>query len=92
MAVKFCTHARCNKVAVRTGRSDEHCRSHYATDVLPTVQLVRCKVVGPAQIIDARTDEPVDPGGDVELDPEVTNIAALVYAQLVEIIDDDDEE
>lgn len=88
MPVKFCAHARCNKVAVRMGRSAECCRAHYASDVLAGVTLTRARVCGPAQIVDARTDEAVDPGGVVELDPEVTAVPALVYAGLVEVLDD----
>jgi len=40
---------------------------------------IKCKVIGPAEV------DGVAPGGTVELDPDVTNIEALVYAGHVEV-------
>lgn len=86
MPVKFCDHEGCHEVAVKAARSGDHCRTHYAEDVLSGVELMRCEVVGPSLITDVRTNTGVGAGGTVELDPEETNVAALVAGGHVKVI------
>ncbi len=63
---------------------NDMCRIHHLERIEPG--LVRCKVVGPARIVDTRTTTSVAMPGEVELDPVETNIAALVYAGYVKVL------
>lgn len=95
-APKFCTVSGCYEIAVREPRSQNHCRGHYATEILSGVELIRFEVTaqprfvgGKARrpgVVDARTGQTVHAGGVVELDPAGTNIAALVAAGLGKVV------
>ncbi|MGH8575343.1 MAG: hypothetical protein ACREXJ_00155 [Gammaproteobacteria bacterium] len=84
--IKFCVVDGCHEVAIGTRRSRDHCREHYVAEVLDKADLVRCEVVGPCPITDARTTKGVTRGGLVELDPDETHIAQLVYAGHVKVL------
>lgn len=85
MAAKFCVKGD-YQVAVKAARSSDFCREHYRTEVLAGVDLLRCEVVGVAPVTDARTQASIPPGQVVELDPEETNVAALVAAGAVKVV------
>ncbi len=89
--IKFCTRDGCHDTAVGVStwdrdapRPEALCRTHR----LEGLRTVRCEVVGPMAITDVRTLEGVRRGGTVELDPTETNIAQLVYAGHVKVIED----
>lgn len=84
MAAKFCVKGDF-QVAVKAPRSSDHCRDHYRGEVLAAVELLRCEVTGVAPVTDARTQASIPPGQVVELDPEETNVAALVAAGAVKV-------
>lgn len=89
MAAKFCVKDGCYEVAVAAARSREHCRTHYNTEVLAGVDLVRFEVTAEsskARVTDARTQVSHGRGSVVELDPAETNIAALVAAGLGKVV------
>lgn len=94
MPANFCIVDGCYEAAVGAARSRQHCRGHYLSEVLAGVELVRCEVVGTergrrgeqCRVTDARTAQSVGRGGVVELDPEETNIAALVAAGAVKVL------
>lgn len=92
--IKFCKHDRCHEVAIGVSRWDpdrkpvsDYCRPHYLSDVL--TETVLCAVIGPCPVTDCRTQEGVVAGGTVELDPLETNVAQLVYAGHVTVLDED---
>ena len=77
--IKFCAGSICGGVEIAIGgyRSRDYCRADYVEFVRP--HLVRATVVGPCKVTGVdRVD--VARGGVVELDPEETNLPALVYA------------
>lgn len=90
MKIKFCERDECQAVAVGISRWDpnqrpheKHCREHYVTDVMG--EPVVAEVVGICPITDSVTNESVEPGGTVRLDPLQVNLAQLVYAGHVAI-------
>lgn len=90
-AMKMCIVKGCGEVGTGQPRSRRHCGPHYRELVLADVDLVRCLIVGPFPVVDARTGEDVPPGGEVELDPgtdtiNATNIPALIAGGHVRII------
>lgn len=50
------------------------------------MNLVRCEVIGQFPIVDAKTGADVLKGSVVQLDPEKTNIPALVEAGHVKVL------
>ena len=90
--VRFCGHAKCYDVAIKTKRSDNLCRTHYRSDVLANVDLVECEVQPStglrgesAGVTDAVSNQTIR-SGSVLLDPLETNIAALVYGGIVKVV------
>ncbi|HET8684778.1 MAG TPA: hypothetical protein VFM54_23335 [Micromonosporaceae bacterium] len=76
-------------MAVGARRSRVHCRPHYNSEILSTVELVAFEVTAGrtakgrrAGVVDARTQRTVYAGGVAMLDPDETNVAALVAAGL----------
>lgn len=87
MPAKFCTMPECHDVAVGAARSRDHCRTHYLSEVLAGVDLVRFEVTAAAgRVTDARTQVSAGKGAVVELDPAETNVAALVAAGLGKVV------
>lgn len=84
-ALQMCAVTGCPEVGTGQPRSRRHCGPHYRSEVLAGVELTRCEVVGRFPVVDARTGEDVPPGGTVELDPEATNIPALIGGGMVRI-------
>lgn len=91
--IKFCAKSGCRGVAIGVARWDkdvpaekDHCRKHFLSEVL--TETVTCEVVGSNLITDVRTQEGVGKGGQVELDPLEVNIAQLVYAGHVQLLED----
>lgn len=90
-ALKMCAVKGCPEVGTGQPRSRRHCGPHYRSVVLADIELVRCQVVGPFPVVDARTGEDIPPGGVVELDPgtetiNATNIPALIAGGHVRIL------
>lgn len=90
-AMKMCATKRCPNVGTGQPRSRRHCGPCYREVVLADVELVRCEVIGPYPVVDARTGEDVMPGGEVWLDPgdetvNATNIPALIAGGHVRIV------
>jgi hypothetical protein len=90
MKIKFCCVDDCGAVAVGISRwnpadkpAEDHCRPHYISEVMG--EPVLAEVVGPCLITDSVSQEGVDRGGVVRLDPRQVNIAQLVYAGHVEV-------
>ena len=91
MKIKICAHDDCHDVAIGVSRwdpnqrpHDRHCRAHYVSDVMG--EPVLAEVVGPCLITDSVTNEGVDLGGTVRLDPLQVNVAQLVYAGHVRVL------
>lgn len=73
--------------AIKAARSSDHCRSHYNSEVLAGVELIQFEVTADrGRVTDARTQVSHGKGSVVEIDPEETNIAALVAAGLGRVI------
>lgn len=93
MSIEFCKHeGGCHDVAIGVSRWDRNlkpenrfCRKHYLSDAMGDTVL--CEVVGVCEITDVRTQTGVGLGGKVELDPFQVNIAQLVYAGHVKVLD-----
>lgn len=94
MQIKFCENED-GKIAIGTGnRPIKYCRPCYVATYGP--EFVEVKVVIPWRelgvdhdtlaVACAKTGEDVLEGGTAWLDPAETNIAALVYAGFVEIV------
>jgi len=91
--IKFCVKPGCRDIAIGVARWDkdipaekDHCRKHFLSDVLTGT--VTVEVVGSCPVTDVRTQQGVSKGGRVELDPLEVNIAQLVYAGHVKLLDD----
>lgn len=87
-AAKFCKLDD-YEVAIKGARSGEYCRSHYNSEILAGVDLVKFEVTAAspmARVTDARTQVSHGRGNVVELDPAETNIAALVAAGLGKVV------
>lgn len=88
MLPKFCSKGD-YQPAIKAARSNELCRDHYNSEILAGVELVRFEVTAEspkARVTDARTQVSHGRGHVVELDPEETNIAALVAAGLGRVV------
>jgi hypothetical protein len=88
MRIKMCAREGCPNVAVGVSRWDTRrkpenrfCREDY----LATVEPVVAEVIGPCLITDSFTQDGVDLGGEVRLDPLQVDVAQLVYAQHIRI-------
>lgn len=89
-ALQMCAVKGCPEVGTGQPRSRRHCGPHYRSEVLKDVELIRCEIIGPWPVVDARTGEDVMPGGFVELDPgddqiNATNVPALIAGGIVRI-------
>ena len=85
--IKTCTGLEgkaCYQIAIGHGgaqRDDDLCREHYleaSADEFVTATVTAGKIT------DVRTQESVGQGGTVTLDPVLTDLAALVYAGLID--------
>lgn len=88
MGPKFCKMGD-YQPAIKAARSSDYCREHYNSEVLAGVELVRFEVTAEsnkARVTDARTQVSHGRGNVVELDPQETNIAALVAAGLGKVV------
>lgn len=91
--IRFCAHSGCFEVAIKAKRAEDLCRTHYREDILANAtDLVACEVIPStgrkgeaAGVTDAITNQTVY-GGPVVLDPQETNIAALVYGGIVKVV------
>jgi hypothetical protein len=91
---KFCVVGGCNDVAIRGARSMDHCRPHYRSEVLAkATDLVTCEVIASrgsrgeaAGVTDCVTNETVRFGATVTLDPQETQIPALVAGGIVKVL------
>ncbi|GLY55219.1 hypothetical protein [Lentzea sp. NBRC 102530] len=90
MKIKKCAVEDCYEVAVGISRWDpkkrpheKHCREHYVSDVMG--EPVVAEVVGELRITDSITNESVDPGETVRLDPLQVNVMQLVYAGHIKV-------
>lgn len=95
MSAQFCVIDGCFEVAIAAARSRRHCRGHYRDILAQATDLVRCEVTAGAGIsvraalagvTDCVTNETVRQGGVVTLDPQETNIAALVAGGTVKVL------
>lgn len=90
MEIKFCERDDCRTIAVGTGiRPVRWCRPHYVEE--HGAEFVQCKVTvdDPGLAVAcARTGADIPRGGVVWLDPVETQIIGLVYAGIVEVIQD----
>lgn len=94
MRIKFCRRKAdgCRAVAIGVSRwhpderpEDRYCREHYLSDVMG--EPVLAEVVGLSPITDSVSNESIERGEVVRLDPRQVNIAGLVYAGHVELIE-----
>jgi len=86
--IKMCAREGCPNVAVGVSRwnpkvkpESRFCREDY----LATVEPVVAEVIGPCLITDSFTQDGVDLGDEVRLDPMQVDVAQLVYAQHIRI-------
>lgn len=90
MRIKMCAREGCPQVAVGVSRwdpkrkpEDRYCREDYLAEVMG--EPVLAEVIGPCLITDAITQDGVDRGGEVRLDPLQVNVAQLIYAGHVKL-------
>lgn len=88
MTVKMCERGD-YQPAVGTGRRPVRwCRNHYLEEC--GAEFVKAEVIGEVPVTDVRTNDEVQRGGVVELDPQEIYVEQLVYAGVIRVLPAED--